>query len=189
MAKLPLRRCVAPGCSALVEPPENRCPRHPAPASRESAADRGAYHRSNGYFYSSVRWRKVRTKFLRFHPICAGYPGHCSDLASVVDHIKPIADGGAKFSWSNLQALCESCHNRKTAVEQAVSMKGGANLSGGDAYLPSVQLKKCGRELEATGGDMNANSANPGAEALKAAKKRLRGRVAELATGWKGESR
>lgn len=187
MAKLPFRRCIAPGCAALVAPPANRCPLHPAPVS--ARADRAAYHRANGYFYSSSRWRKVRSRFLRAHPICSGHPSACSELASVVDHIKPISEGGAKLAWANLQALCSSCHGRKTAAEQAGSGQGGANLSGGKSLLPSVQLKKCGRELEAKGGRMNANSTDSGADALKASKKRLNGRVAVSAEGWKGESR
>lgn len=187
MAKLPMRRCVAPGCSALVEPPANRCPRHPATAS--AGSDRAAYHRSTGYFYSSARWRKLRARFLRSNPICFGYPGACSELAVVVDHIKPISDGGAKLAWSNLQALCPSCHGRKTAAEQSGSGQGGANLSGGSAHLPSVQLKKYGRELEAKGVKTDANRTDPGADARNAAKKRLEGRVAVLVTGCKGESR
>ncbi|WP_269112462.1 HNH endonuclease [Burkholderia thailandensis] len=39
--------------------------------------------------------------------------------AVVVDHVVPIKDGGARFDWVNLQSLCVSCHNRKTATETA----------------------------------------------------------------------
>lgn len=34
-----------------------------------------------------------------------------------VDHIERIADGGHAFSESNLQTLCEDCHEAKTAKE------------------------------------------------------------------------
>jgi 5-methylcytosine-specific restriction protein A len=37
----------------------------------------------------------------------------------VADHVLPLKDGGARFDWANLQALCVSCHNRKTAGETA----------------------------------------------------------------------
>ena len=37
----------------------------------------------------------------------------------VADHINPIKDGGERFDWANLQGLCISCHNRKTAGETA----------------------------------------------------------------------
>ncbi|MFF6808617.1 HNH endonuclease [Streptomyces sp. NPDC012403] len=33
-----------------------------------------------------------------------------------VDHITPLADGG-KDEWSNLNILCTSCHNTKSARE------------------------------------------------------------------------
>lgn len=35
--------------------------------------------------------------------------------ATVVDHIKPLARGGT-HDKGNLQALCVTCHNRKTAT-------------------------------------------------------------------------
>jgi 5-methylcytosine-specific restriction protein A len=35
----------------------------------------------------------------------------------IIDHIKPILDGGDEWDRDNLQGLCESCHNRKTAIE------------------------------------------------------------------------
>jgi 5-methylcytosine-specific restriction enzyme A len=37
----------------------------------------------------------------------------------VVDHVVPLKDGGARFDRANLQPLCVSCHNRKTARETA----------------------------------------------------------------------
>ena len=43
--------------------------------------------------------------------------------ARVVDHITPIKDGGERFCWSNLQPLCISCHNRKTAKETSRKQK------------------------------------------------------------------
>jgi 5-methylcytosine-specific restriction protein A len=39
--------------------------------------------------------------------------------AVAVDHIRPIKDGGERFDPANLQPLCISCHNRKTAQETA----------------------------------------------------------------------
>ena len=34
-----------------------------------------------------------------------------------VDHIRPLADGGAAFDVANLQTLCRDCHFRKTGLE------------------------------------------------------------------------
>ena len=44
----------------------------------------------------------------------------------IVDHIIPIADGGAEMDVDNLQVLCAACHNRKHAGEgRSKSLDGG----------------------------------------------------------------
>ena len=65
------------------------------------------------------RWRKARSRFLKIHPLCE----RCRKQeklvkATVVDHIMPH-HGDKKLFWdeSNWQALCESCHDRKTMTE------------------------------------------------------------------------
>ena len=66
------------------------------------------------YNTGSKAWQSIRNNQLSQYPLCAD----CIDKgltrsANVVDHI----DGN---SWnndlSNLQSLCASCHNRKTAL-------------------------------------------------------------------------
>ena len=37
-----------------------------------------------------------------------------------LDHIVPLADGGAFWDTANWQALCEPCHDEKTAAENTV---------------------------------------------------------------------
>lgn len=69
-----------------------------------------AAHPMHG-FYHTAQWRAVRAAFLRRNPACA----ECSDPATVVDHIVPIRKGGHLVDEANLQAMCASCHNRKTA--------------------------------------------------------------------------
>lgn len=78
---------------------------------RGSAAERGY----------GARWQRLRKEFLRAHPLCV----RCMDLGSVrsadvVDHIKPHK-GNKNLFWdqANWQALCASCHNRKTATEDS----------------------------------------------------------------------
>lgn len=81
------------------------------PAKRASAAERG-YGR---------RWQQARISFLADHPLCA----ECEKSgkvtgAEVVDHIEPHKGDYEKFwSTSNWQALCDRCHNVKTAGEGA----------------------------------------------------------------------
>ena len=74
----------------------------------------------NSEFYNSAAWKKIRTAYIRTHPLC-----ECSECkrkivplpAHVVDHITPINQGGDPLSWDNLQALSNSCHNTKSARE------------------------------------------------------------------------
>ena len=42
----------------------------------------------------------------------------------MVDHIKPISIGGDRLHQSNLQTLCNSCHNKKSAKESVEYRKG-----------------------------------------------------------------
>ena len=64
-------------------------------------------------WYTKPRWRKLRAKFLANHKYCK-----CRALATEVDHIKAHKGHyGLFYNPGNLQALCKSCHSRKTALE------------------------------------------------------------------------
>lgn len=69
-----------------------------------------------GYNY---RWQKAREQFLYEHPLCASCMKYGLIVPSkVVDHV--IAHkGDNELFWdeSNWQALCKSCHDRKTSKE------------------------------------------------------------------------
>ena len=86
--------CSEPGCPTITL--DSRCPRH-----------RGA-GRSPG-------WRYLARVILVERVWCesCGYP----TPAAEVDHITPIADGGAELDPGNCQALCRACHAAKTARE------------------------------------------------------------------------
>ena len=65
--------------------------------------------------YNTARWRRIREIVLERWPLCSC----CSDVgrvvpARVVDHITPVRDGGPFWDLSNLQSLCDSCHNAKS---------------------------------------------------------------------------
>ena len=77
---------------------------------RGTAAERGYDH----------RWAKLRNAYILGNPLCA----HCLiqdrvTLAAEIDHVRPLADGGARLDPDNLQALCRSCHSLKTATDRA----------------------------------------------------------------------
>lgn len=63
---------------------------------------------ARGYTY---QWQQTRARFLAAHPHCE----RCGQPATDVDHILAMAKGGPT-EWSNLQALCHSCHAVKTAT-------------------------------------------------------------------------
>ncbi|QQU04017.1 HNH endonuclease [Myroides odoratus] len=74
--------------------------------------------RSNSEFYNSREWRKLRRSFLDANPLCVQC--ECEGLvtpATVADHIQPINRGGERLSEDNLQPMCASCHNKKSARE------------------------------------------------------------------------
>ena len=76
-------------------------------------------NKSNSHIYKSRQWRKLREMVLHKQPICV----HCErkgiyTTANTIDHIQSINKGGAIWSMDNLQALCSSCHNKKSARDK-----------------------------------------------------------------------
>jgi 5-methylcytosine-specific restriction protein A len=67
-------------------------------------------------------WQRLRGVVLREEPVCRT----CRRaLAQEVDHIVPIDQSPERrLDRSNLQALCKSCHSRKTAVEDSAFASG-----------------------------------------------------------------
>lgn len=68
-------------------------------------------------------WRKVSRAFLQANPVCSGFDSICEERglvrpATEVDHIVPHR-GNMRIFWdqTNWQALCHTCHSRKTARE------------------------------------------------------------------------
>lgn len=100
-------------------------PTKPKPISRpwEQQKETGAQQRrvaSNSQFYNSHQWRRLRQSYLSQHPLCEC--DECKILpvplpAQMVDHVTPINQGGEPLDWSNLQAMNNRCHNKKSARE------------------------------------------------------------------------
>ena len=69
-------------------------------------------------FYHTRAWRGLRKQFIQEHPICQQCETKgITKPAKVVDHILSIRKGGQELDKSNLQSLCESCHNSKSSIE------------------------------------------------------------------------
>ena len=90
----PLRRCREPGCT------------------RRQAAPRCALHRTRQARGYDADWDRVRIGIL----VRDGYrcqiagPG-CTGRATSVDHIVPLALGGARLDPRNLRAACGHCNS------------------------------------------------------------------------------
>ena len=69
--------------------------------------------------YHTVRWRKLRDKYLMMHPLCERCLANDEYNASEeVHHKKPLSRATSEtnlkylgFDWGNLQALCKHCHH------------------------------------------------------------------------------
>lgn len=70
----------------------------------------------------------MRAAKLRADPICE-QPG-CRALATEVDHIQGVGDGGERYDWTNLQSLCTPCHERKTLAEAQAARRKTAGHRG-----------------------------------------------------------
>lgn len=69
--------------------------------------------------YNTSRWQALRKVVLNKQPLCVEcMKAKRITLATVVDHIKPHKGNEELFyDKANLQPLCKSCHDRKTAKE------------------------------------------------------------------------
>ena len=106
--------CSHPGCARVIEYGTKYCEEH---AALHKCEDRGSAA-ARGY---DRRWQKARKLYLNAHPLCV----HCLKegrytKATVVDHIVPHR-GDKKLFWDedNWQALCKSCHDKKTGCEDS----------------------------------------------------------------------
>lgn len=66
--------------------------------------------------YGTKRWRMLSRRVLNEQPWCVL---ECGRLATEVDHILPVEDGGQAWDRANLQPLCHECHSRKTRADVA----------------------------------------------------------------------
>jgi 5-methylcytosine-specific restriction endonuclease McrA len=100
---VPTRLCLEAGCGHPSQY-RGRCQRHAKQRNKDT-------HR-NREIYNSRRWKYLRRAVLFDEPLC-----QCGEIATDVDHITPIDQGGDPYSRANLQPLCSSCHGRKTKRE------------------------------------------------------------------------
>ena len=79
---------------------------------------------------SHRRYRQLRARVRRDHPLCAHCAAHGLTVAGTdVDHIIPLAHGGRLMDRANLQHLCAACHDAKTQ-QQHPRRRAGATIHG-----------------------------------------------------------
>ena len=114
------------GCKLRAVKGSNYCPACMATVA-EAEQDRRMRHdalrgsaRQRGYDW---QWQQTRQVVLSQEPVCR----LCRNaLASMVDHIQPIRDGGDRLAYDNLQPLCNKCHAQKTKQDLAARKASGA---------------------------------------------------------------
>jgi 5-methylcytosine-specific restriction protein A len=102
--------CSTPGCPRLARKGA-QCPKC-VREQRRRIDQRRPGARERGY---DARWERTRAAFLAEHPDCET----CGAPATDVDHRDgqgPLGPRGHDFS--NLRALCHSCHSERTARDQ-----------------------------------------------------------------------
>lgn len=105
MPRAPRTPCTAsPTCPELVD--------RPGPCAAHAREKRAARRERETWANYGAEWPTLRRNVLREEPYCR----LCPALSTDVDHIVPLRHGGTN-ARVNLQALCHSCHSRKTARE------------------------------------------------------------------------
>jgi|SRR3954465_401552 len=117
------RPCNKSGCPQLTK--DGYCPQHVKPsvgAEAKRQYDRNRKTDPYRKLYNTAQWKRTRQAILARDPLCM-LAKKCVERfgtpmpAEVVDHIKPIRDGGESFDANNLQGCCKACHDWKTSTE------------------------------------------------------------------------
>ncbi len=119
--------CLRPVCGRIADKDTGYCSLHynmyldKLEKQKESQKGPEAYQRkleNRPYIklYNSVQWKRMSKQKLNDNPICQDCEKR---LSTEVDHITPHhGDLKLFFDYLNLQALCKSCHSKKTVKEQ-----------------------------------------------------------------------
>ncbi|MGA3433084.1 HNH endonuclease [Lactiplantibacillus plantarum] len=118
--------CAFGGCKTLVNLNQRYCDKHKPKQQHVSKTSDYA-----NKIHSSSRWRKTSQLYREANPMCeqclkaskeagkrAGERAGMINLATSVDHIKSLADGGSAYDWNNLQSLCSFHHSLKSQAER-----------------------------------------------------------------------
>lgn len=94
--------------------------------------------------YHSQRWRILRAIHLNREPLCRACYANGERVvpAVLVDHVVSIrVDPSRAYDDTNLQALCQGCHNAKTAREDRAAL--GVNSPPASVPGPPSPVPPC----------------------------------------------
>lgn len=114
MATKPQRPCSKVGCRILTD--ERYCPEHKVERRKQYDRQRGTAAQ-RGY---TSRWHKYSVAYRKEHPLCVGcLVANVISPSEHVDHIIAVSGPDDPLFWeqTNHQALCQSCHSKKTVLE------------------------------------------------------------------------
>jgi 5-methylcytosine-specific restriction enzyme A len=121
------RLCAEAGCMSEAV---SRC------RCREHARERDRLYRSaNAPIYASKRWKITRRRQLFLEPLCQ-HPG-CNRVATDVHHLTDLQDGGALWSFENLESLCHAHHSEITRSRQGKGRLTRASLRSENRRMPA----------------------------------------------------
>lgn len=104
---------ICPHCKAWINTP--RCT--DCEKKRQPARDTKTPEERK--FYGSALWKRIRAAKRRRNPLCeeCAREGRITAM-KVVDHKKPIREGGDPTDHDNLESLCGPHHDRKRQQER-----------------------------------------------------------------------
>ena len=141
MPSASLRSCIEPGCTNRQD--GTRCPVHAARRQRAIHRTRGS-RQARGY---DADWERVRELVLeRDGHACQVRGRGCRGTATTVDHVVPLARGGARLDPANLRAACATCNSRLGGAVRR--HRGGGVKSLG---LPTPQDRSAGSVVSRPG--------------------------------------
>lgn len=113
MPQRPGSACRRPGCAGIVR--NGLCSScGPLKAQRQAEEDgRRGTAAQRGY---GARWQRARMRFLVAHPLCADCLREGRTTAATDVHHKLARRAGGSDDADNLEALCHSCHSKRTAA-------------------------------------------------------------------------
>jgi len=115
------KRCMAGGCYEIVRDGTARCEKHTKSKKIDNNKLRSrSDNKITRKIYDTQRWRRLSKRLRQQYPLCVlCLAKGINSITTCVDHIIELKDTTKHaYDLSNLQCICDSCHQKKTADER-----------------------------------------------------------------------